>query len=58
MLLPLSIALVAVIAWALGWAIRSGQFDDLDGASYRILLDDDDPPPPDTEVKPPPTPRR
>ena len=24
------------------WAIRSGQFDDLDGAAQRILFDDDD----------------
>lgn len=24
------------------WAIRSGQFEDLDGAAQRILFDDDD----------------
>jgi cbb3-type cytochrome oxidase maturation protein len=24
------------------WAMRSGQFDDLDGAAERILYDDDD----------------
>jgi cbb3-type cytochrome oxidase maturation protein len=24
------------------WAMRSGQFDDLDGAAQRILFDDDD----------------
>lgn len=24
------------------WALRSGQFDDLDGAAYRILFDDED----------------
>ena len=31
------------------WAMRSGQFDDLDGAAHRILLDDgeDKPLPPD-----------
>lgn len=23
------------------WAVRSGQFDDLDGAAHRILDDDD-----------------
>jgi cbb3-type cytochrome oxidase maturation protein len=32
------------------WALKSGQFDDLDGAANRILFDDDDdaprPPPP------------
>ena len=25
------------------WALRSGQFDDLDGAAHRILFDDDAP---------------
>ncbi len=23
------------------WAVRSGQYDDLDGAAHRILMDDD-----------------
>ncbi len=36
----------ALLAGLLGlgaflWALRSGQFDDLDGAAVRILLDDD-----------------
>jgi len=26
------------------WALKSGQFDDLDGAAHRILLDDEDKP--------------
>jgi nitrogen fixation-related uncharacterized protein len=25
------------------WAIKSGQFDDLEGPAQRILMDDDDP---------------
>jgi len=25
------------------WALRSGQFEDLDGAAHRILADDDEP---------------
>jgi cbb3-type cytochrome oxidase maturation protein len=31
------------------WALKSGQFDDLDGAAHRILFDDEDetPPPPE-----------
>ena len=24
------------------WALKSGQFDDLDGAAHRILLDEDE----------------
>lgn len=24
------------------WAVRSGQYDDMDGAASRILMDDDD----------------
>lgn len=30
------------------WALRSGQYDDLDGAANRILFDD--PPGPDTRI--------
>jgi cbb3-type cytochrome oxidase maturation protein len=34
------------------WSLRSGQFDDLDGAAHRILLDDEDKPlPPRGGVK-------
>jgi nitrogen fixation-related uncharacterized protein len=25
------------------WAVRSDQFDDLEGPAHRILMDDDDP---------------
>jgi cbb3-type cytochrome oxidase maturation protein len=25
------------------WSLRSGQYDDLDGAAQRILFDDDEP---------------
>ena len=40
-LIPISLLLVAVIVYFLFWAIRSGQFDDLEGAGYQILMDDD-----------------
>jgi cbb3-type cytochrome oxidase maturation protein len=50
LLIPLSVVLVAVIVAAFLWAIRSGQFDDLEGPAHRILLDDDEQPtPPPTE---------
>ena len=41
-LIPLSVLLVAIIVAAFLWAIRSGQFDDLEGPAHRILLDDDE----------------
>jgi len=28
------------------WALKNGQFDDLDGAAHRILFDDEPPPAP------------
>jgi len=43
LLIPLSILLVGVIVWVFFWAIRSGQFDDLEGPAHRILMDDDSP---------------
>lgn len=47
LLIPLSILLLGIAVWAFFWAVRSGQFDDLDSPAYRILLDDDDPAPDD-----------
>lgn len=43
LLIPLALALLALIVWALLWAIRSGQFDDLEGPAHRILMDEDEP---------------
>jgi cbb3-type cytochrome oxidase maturation protein len=43
LLIPLSVILVGLIIWIFLWAIRSGQFDDLEGPAYRILMDDDSP---------------
>jgi cbb3-type cytochrome oxidase maturation protein len=43
LLIPLSVVLVGVIIWVFLWAIRSGQFDDLEGPAHRILMDDDSP---------------
>ncbi|QCI80227.1 cbb3-type cytochrome oxidase assembly protein CcoS [Hankyongella ginsenosidimutans] len=39
-LIPVSLLMGAVL-WQSFWALRSGQFDDPEGASQRILLDDD-----------------
>lgn len=43
LLIPLALVLLALIVWALLWAIRSGQFDDLEGPAHRILMDEDEP---------------
>ena len=41
--LGLTIVFVGLAAGGILWAIRSGQYDDLDGPAQRILMDDDDP---------------
>ena len=46
LLIPLALMLVAVAAWALIWAIRSGQFEDLESQGWSVVLDDDEKPPP------------
>jgi len=41
-LIPAALFLGLVGLAAFFWALRSGQFDDLDGAAHRILYDDDE----------------
>ncbi len=40
-LIPIALFLGGLGLAAFLWALRSGQFDDPDGAAARILLDDD-----------------
>ncbi len=40
-LIPIALLLGLLGLAAFLWALRSGQFDDPDGAAERILLDDD-----------------
>jgi cbb3-type cytochrome oxidase maturation protein len=40
-LVPLALALCGLGLAAFLWAMRSGQFDDLDGAAWRAIADDD-----------------
>ncbi|MBB3105986.1 cbb3-type cytochrome oxidase maturation protein [Psychrobacter luti] len=40
LLIPLSLMLFVVAIWAIRYAVKSNQFDDLDNASQRIILDD------------------
>jgi cbb3-type cytochrome oxidase maturation protein len=41
-LIPIALFLGLLGLGAFMWAMRSGQFDDLDGAAERILHDEDD----------------
>jgi cbb3-type cytochrome oxidase maturation protein len=43
LLIPLSVVLIFLIVWVFLWAVKSGQFDDLEGPAHRILMDDDRP---------------
>ena len=42
MLIPVALVLGALGLVGFLWALRSGQFDDLDGAANRILFDYDE----------------
>ncbi len=44
-LVPVTLLLVGIAVAVFFWAMRSGQFDDLDSPAWRILHDDEAPPP-------------
>lgn len=50
-LVPIALILGLIGLVAFMWTLRSGQYDDLDGAAERILLDDEDKPLP-SKAKP------
>lgn len=55
LLIPLSVVLVFLIGLVLWWSVRAGQFDDLEGPGYRVLMDDDSAPKTaETAESPPP----
>lgn len=41
LLIPLSLLLVFVIAALFWWSLKTGQYEDLEGPAYRMLMDDD-----------------
>jgi cbb3-type cytochrome oxidase maturation protein len=41
LLIPISLILLGLIVGVMLWAVRSGQFDDLEGPAQRILMDED-----------------
>lgn len=42
-LLPIALFLGGLGLAAFLWSLRSGQYDDMDGAAQRILIDDEPP---------------
>jgi len=56
LLFLIPIALLLGLAGLAGfmWSVRSGQFDDLDGAAVRVLYDDGKPLPPVPDQTAPP----
>ena len=48
-LVPLALLLGGTGLASFLWSLRSGQYDDLDGAAWRAIADDD--PPPEAPVK-------
>ncbi len=53
MLIPVALVLGGLGLVAFLWALKSGQFEDLDGAANRILFDYEDPPGKDEGENPP-----
>jgi len=42
-LLGLTVIFILLIGFGIFWAIKSGQFEDMEGPAQRILMDEDDP---------------
>ncbi len=43
LLIPMSVALVFGIGLVFWMSVKGGQFEDLEGPGYRVLMDDDKP---------------
>jgi|TARA_R110001599_G_scaffold9284_5_gene45998 cbb3-type cytochrome oxidase maturation protein len=58
-LIPVSLILITLAISIFGWAVKNGQYDDLEGPAHSILYDDDadmipgpdDKPKPKTNIK-------
>lgn len=46
-LISLALMVLSIAVWALFWAIRNRQFDDLETQAWNVVLDDDESPPPE-----------
>lgn len=52
LLIPIGFAVMGIALWAIIWAVKNGQFEDMEGPAHRILMDDDDPMVPGYEKNP------
>lgn len=41
LLITIAIIFVLVIAWLFIWAVKTDQFEDLEGPAHKIIMDDD-----------------
>ncbi len=51
LLIPIALFLGLLGLAAFLWALKSGQFEDLDGAAHRILFDDEEEAPPPVQAE-------
>jgi len=56
LMIPISILLLGIAIWAFVWAVRRGQFDDLDTPALDILVENDAPRPAKEKSPSPPAP--
>jgi len=45
LMIPISLVLLGIAIWAFVWAVRRGQFDDLETPALDILVEEDAPRP-------------
>jgi len=42
LLIPITLILAGIIVWIFMWAVKTDQFEDLEGPAHRIIMEDDD----------------
>lgn len=50
-LLSMAMVFITLLVVGILWAIKNGQFEDLEGPAQRILMDEDDPMLPENHAK-------
>ncbi|MDA8382205.1 MAG: cbb3-type cytochrome oxidase assembly protein CcoS [Betaproteobacteria bacterium] len=50
-LFSISAVWIIILLFRILWAIKNGQFEDMEGPAQRILMDDDDPMIPHNQVR-------